>query len=124
MSWFKRKKLFKYEIPELEEYIGRTVEIDGKPVKINRIVGNFGKTLGRRPEDQRPQYLEINGEHNISMLRFFAQMNGATDITEEQFKAFEDMQFYSEVAQKTKDEKAVEQIVSDIMKGVENGEKG
>lgn len=95
----KPKKLFKAQIPELEDYIGRKVIIDGKPIVIETMVGNIGLTLGRKPKDQRPQYYEINGKHRISMLRFHAQMEGATDITEEQFKQFEEMEFWSEKAE-------------------------
>ncbi len=90
------KRLFKFEIPDLKKYIGRTVEIDGKSIKIEKICGNIGMTLGRAPKDQRPQYYEINGKHNISMLRFHAQMTGAKDITEDQFKKFEGTEFWSE----------------------------
>ncbi len=75
------KKLFKAKVPELKDYIGRTVVIDGQKVKIEKIVGNITK----------PAFYEINGEHLLGMLRFHAQMTGAKDITEEQFKAFEEM---------------------------------
>lgn len=80
------KKLFKARVPKIEGYVGRTVVIDGKPVKIKRICGNKFK----------PQFYEINGEHLIGMLRFHAQIEGAKDITEEQFKAFEEMDLSAE----------------------------
>jgi hypothetical protein len=111
----KPKKLFKAEVPELEDYIGRTVVIDGQKIKIESIVGNIGMVLGRAPKDQRPQFYEINGSHRISMLRFHAQMTGATDITEEQFKQFEEMEFWSEKVDE-KNSKTAEQLVDDIMK--------
>jgi hypothetical protein len=44
----------------------------------------------------RPQFYEINEDKLISMLRFHAQMTGATDITEEQFLAFEEMEMDAE----------------------------
>jgi len=110
------KKLFKYEIPELQEYVGRDVIIDGKTIRIEQIVGNVGLTLGRAPKDQRPQYLEINGKYNISMLRFFAQMEGATDITEDQFKQFEETEFWAEANKPTADEMKVKQIIDNALK--------
>lgn len=97
---------FKYKTataPNLKSYVGKTVEIDGKPVVIDTIVGNVWK----------PQFLEINGTHLIGMLRFFAQMNGAMDITEEQFKAFEEMDLHAEKAQKDRDISKKEEWVSE-----------
>ena len=83
----KPKLLFKTDkAPELERYIGKTIAIGGKPVKIETIVGNRF----------RPQFYEINGEHLIGMLRFHAKMEGAKDITEEQFRAFEEMDIEAE----------------------------
>ncbi len=118
----KQKKLFKYKVPELEKFIGRTVDVKGEKVKIKTVVGNVGMTLGRAAKDVRPQYLEINGKYLISMLRFFAQMEGATDITEEQFKQFEETEFWSE---KMGDEdEEVKNIVDGVMaKAKEKGEK-
>jgi len=116
-----RQKLFKYEIPDLEQYIGRTVEIKGQKMKIKTIVGNIGMTLGREAKDRRPQYLEINGKYLISMLRFFAQMEGATDITEEQFREFEGIEFWSE---KTDDEKEVKKLVDNVMKKAKDKDHG
>lgn len=55
-------------------------------VKIETIVGNKFK----------PAYFEINGTHLIGMLRFFAQMTGAKDITEDQFQKFENMEISAE----------------------------
>lgn len=80
------KKLFKAKVPTLENFIGRTVMIEGKPIVIQSIVGNRFKQT----------FYEINGEHLIGMLRFHAQMTGAKDITEEQFKAFEEMDIEAE----------------------------
>lgn len=82
----KPKKLFKAKVPTLESYIGRTVKIEGKPVKIESICGNRFKQT----------FYEINGTHLIGMLRFHAQMTGAKDITEEQFRAFEEMDLEAE----------------------------
>jgi hypothetical protein len=84
------------EIPQLHQYIGRMVKIPGveTPVMIGTICGNLGLTL--RGDMPRPQYYEINGKYLISMLRFHAQMTGATDITEEQFRAFESIEWGAE----------------------------
>lgn len=80
------KKLFKASVPELKKYVGKTVNIDNKPILIESIVGNvFKKT-----------FYEINGQHLIGMLRFHAQMEGDKSITEEQFQAFENMELESE----------------------------
>lgn len=77
------KKLFKTaKPPNLEAYIGKTIVIEGKPVTIKSIVGNKFKHT----------FYEINGQHLIGMLRFHAQILGDKSITEEQFKAFEDME--------------------------------
>lgn len=92
----KNKFKFRAKLPDLAKYIGKTVKIDGKDVVIDTLQGNLGKTLGRSVKDIRPQYYEINGQYLISMLRFHAQMEGAHDITEEQFKQFEEIEFFSE----------------------------
>ena len=92
--WPNPKKLFKAKVPNTQNYIGRTVVIDGKKVKIEKVTGNIGMTLGT--DKPKPQFYEINDEYLIGMLRFHAQMMGATDITEEQFKAFEEMDFAAE----------------------------
>lgn len=78
----KPKKLFEATVPDLYKFIGKTVVIPnhGK-VTIKTIVGNKWKQ----------KFYEINGDHLISMLRFHAQMERATDITEDQFLAFEEM---------------------------------
>lgn len=78
------KKLFKATVPELQEYLGRKVLIpaESEPVVIKSIVGNYTNRT----------FLEINGEHLIGALRFFAQMNGVKDITEQQFRDFENME--------------------------------
>jgi hypothetical protein len=82
------KRLFKAKVPELESFIGRKVHIPGvpEPVVIQKIVGNKFKQA----------FYEINGEHLIGMLRFHAQMEGAKDITEEQFQAFEELELEAE----------------------------
>lgn len=118
----KPKKLFKYKIPDLNDYLGRTVIINQKKITIKHIVGNIGMMMGRRPEHQRPQYLEINGKYRLSMLRFFAQMNGATDITEEQFKQFEQMECWSEKGKELpgKIDPKVCKVVDDILKNKGN----
>lgn len=80
------KFLFKTgKLPDLKKYHGMTVTIPGDPpttIKIIKIVGNLFK----------PQFYEINDKHLIGMLRFHAQMVGDTSITEDQFKAFEEME--------------------------------
>lgn len=94
-----QRPLFKAEVPKLDNYIGRRVTISAtinhkgefilkKPerVTIETIVGN----------KWHPTYYEINGKHLISMLRFHAQMEGDTSITEEQFRQFEAMEVKSE----------------------------
>ncbi len=108
MSIFdKPKQLFKAVMPgamgtsSLSEYVGKTVivpefiEIDNKKtlleshkVVIKTIVGSL--------VPHTPHYYEINGEHLISALRFHAQMEKATDITEDQFLAFEEMKVEAE----------------------------
>ena len=96
MGMFDKLKKFKFKAtpPELKDYVGRTVIIGGESVVIETIVGNMGMSL--RGDKPRPQFYEINGHHLIGMLRFHAQMTGAQDITEEQFQAFEDMEFHAE----------------------------
>jgi hypothetical protein len=85
--WPSPKFLFKTKKPpNPSDYLGRTVVIEGKKVLITKIVGNLTK----------PQFYEINGEHLIGMLRFHAQMLKDDSITEEQFKAFEDMELKAE----------------------------
>lgn len=91
----KPELLFTATPPDLKKFIGKWVEIPSHgPVKIKTIVGNLGKTLGT--DKPKPMYYEINGKHLISMLRFHAQMEGAKDITEDQFRAFEDTEFVAE----------------------------
>lgn len=80
------KKLFKATVPDMKNYVGKTVTIDGKKVVIKTICGNRFKQT----------FYEINGEHLIGMLRFHAQMTGAKDITEDQFKQFEEMDVEAE----------------------------
>ncbi len=84
--WDRPKKLFKARTPDLSQYKGRTVFIEGKPVVIDTIVGNRFK----------PTFYEINGTHLLGMLRLHAQMCGDKSITEEQFKAFEQMEVEAE----------------------------
>lgn len=96
---FNPKLLFKTKAPpDLRKYIGRNVKIDGKNVIIVSIVGNMIK----------PAFLEINGEHLIGMLRFFAQMNNDKSITEEEFQAFEEMDMEAE---RIVDQKPVEKKI-------------
>lgn len=99
--------LFKATPPDLKKYIGKKVKIPERgEVVIETICGNIGMTLGSdRPQ---PHYYEINGEHLLSMLRFHAQMTGASDITEDQFQAFEEMEFHAEKMDPKKDMKEVE----------------
>lgn len=78
---FSKRFKFKAKVPDLLKYIGKTVLIDGKKIVINRIVGNMTKKA----------FYEINGEYLMNMLRFHAQMEGDKSITEEQFKAFEEI---------------------------------
>lgn len=80
------RKLFKAKAPDLTQYVGKTVRIDGKKVRIKSIVGNLTYKT----------FYEINGEHLIGMLRFHAQMLGDKSITEDQFLAFEQMDLESE----------------------------
>lgn len=94
MSLFNPKKLFKATVPDLKSYIGRTVVIRGRKVKIKKIVGNIGMTLGTNKP--KPMFYEINDKYLMGMLRFHAQMTGAKDITEEEFLAFENMEVTSE----------------------------
>ena len=88
-------KRFKYKTatpPDLRAYLGKTVVIEGKPIVIEHLVGNM----------VTPKFLEVNGEHLIGMLRFFAQMTGAKDITEDQFLAFEEMDLHIEKMEEPK----------------------
>lgn len=110
----KRSKVMA-KVPDLESYIGRTVVIDGKKIKIETVVGNIGMTLGRRPEDQRPQYAEINGQYRLSFLRFFAQMEGES-YSEEEYAAFENMQVWAERAESEDHSKEAAEIVDRVMK--------
>jgi hypothetical protein len=70
------------EPPDLWKLIGKTVNIEGKPVKITSIVTNMNK----------PNFYEINGTYLMSILRFHAQMLGDKSITEEEFLDWENMQ--------------------------------
>jgi hypothetical protein len=88
---FKQKPefLFAAQKPEerdMKKFIGKTVMIDGKPVVIQTITGNRFK----------PAFFEINGSHLIGMLRFYAQMTGAKDLTEKDFEDFEAIEFHVE----------------------------
>lgn len=82
--YLKPQFLFTADKPtDLNKYVGRRVRLaSGQSVDIETIVGNRFK----------PQFYEINGKHLIGMLRFHAQMTGATDITEKQFREFEEME--------------------------------
>jgi hypothetical protein len=82
----------------LSKFIGRTVLIDGNPVVIKKIVGNI----------EKPQFFEINDEHLIGMLRFFAQMENDKSIKEETIRAFEEMDFHVERAPANKTKSAIE----------------
>lgn len=85
-----RTPKFQAEVPKLHEYIGRYVTVKGVgKVMIGSIVGNVGLSL--RDDRPRPMFYEINGRYLVSMLRFHAEMEGASDITEEQFRDFENM---------------------------------
>lgn len=77
----KLKKLFKAQVPELNQFIGRTIIIEGKPVTIHSVVGNATKRT----------FYEINGKHLMGMLRFHAMMEGDDSITEQEFRDFENM---------------------------------
>jgi hypothetical protein len=96
LNLFKKPKpelLFSATTPKKKwekEFIGKTVVIDGKKHEIRTIVGNRWK----------PQFYEINGKHCIGMLRFHAQMMGVKDISEEQFKQFEEMDMEADREQK------------------------
>ncbi len=79
----KIKPLFKAQVPNLDNYIGAWVKLpEGPTVRIEKIVGSI----------PFPKFYEINEKHHIGMLRFHAQMEGAKDITEEQFRQFEEME--------------------------------
>ena len=93
MPLYNRFKLKTAAAPDLKKYIGRTLVVEGKKVIIETVVGNF----------TTPTFLEINGTYLIGMLRFFAQMNHDHSITEEQFKAFEEMEFHGERMQRRKE---------------------
>ncbi len=77
---------FKAQVPNLQNFIGRTVKIGDQIVKIETIVGSRVK----------PAFYEINGTHWIGMLRFHAQMEGDTSISEVTFKQFEEMEMEAE----------------------------
>lgn len=101
--WDAPRKLFKTSRPvDLEEYIGRKVNIPGEPepIRIEHICGNIGLSLGR--ESPRPTFYEINGKYLIGMLRFHAQMCGDKSITEQQFQDFENIEFTAEKMPGTK----------------------
>lgn len=93
-AWDQPRRLFKAKVPELEQYIGKTVRVPGEPypIEIENICGNRFKQA----------FYEINGKYLIGMLRFHAQMTGDTSITEQQFIDFENMDLYAE---KLKEEK-------------------
>lgn len=81
LGWSKPKNLFTYEIPNTEEFIGLTVTIGNERVKIKKIEGmKF-----------QPKFYLINNKYEMNILRFFAQMNHCKDITEQQFRDFEEM---------------------------------
>lgn len=95
--WEKPKLLFKAKAPKenpFQEYIGRMVIIpefavlNGKRTLISETKVKIQTIQGNR---FKPKFFEINGEHLIGMLRFYAQMNNAKDLTEDQFLAFEEM---------------------------------
>ena len=93
MSLFKKDLLFKTtKPPDLRQYIGKTVKINGQKIVIKTICGNRFQQA----------FYEINGDHLIGMLRFHAQMLGDDSITEEQFQAFEKMEMKAERADEFK----------------------
>ena len=94
------KRLFGYRVPKLEKFLGRMVRIPGEtvPIQIKDIRGNIGLSMGR--ENPRPQFYEINGKYLIGMLRFHAQMEGDTSISEQEFQDFENIEFHAEVLPK------------------------
>jgi hypothetical protein len=108
MSLFDKPKfLFTAKEPNLSAYIGQSVIIDGKKVKIQKICGNKHK----------PQFYEVNGNKLIGMLRFHAQMLKDDSITEEQFKAFEEIEF--EVIQNKNDSNPMKDVPNVSQTGIE-----
>lgn len=106
------KKLFKATVPALAEYVGRRVYIqergmlDGRMTVISGEWVDIEHICGNR---FKQNFYEINGTHLISMLRFHAQMNGDTSITEEQFQAFDEMEM---AAEKVRDPKPKQEPAS------------
>jgi hypothetical protein len=115
MGFFdKAKLLFKADKPgDLKQYFGEMVDIPGVgQVRIKSVVPNIGMTLGH--SKPKPHYYEVNGKHLISMLRFHAQMEGDESITEDDFKAFEEMEFHAEKLPDT--QTTAEEIVDKVLK--------
>lgn len=74
--------LFTAKQPSLQNYLGRYVTVDGDKTQIKHITGNLFK----------PAFVEINGRHLIGFLRFFREMTGAKDISDEDCLKFEQME--------------------------------
>jgi hypothetical protein len=125
MGLFSNKAQFLFKtgkLPDLKSYIGRDVVVkqDGtgdlskpKKVRIDKIVGNIFK----------PQFYEINGTYLIGMLRFHAQMLKDDSITEDQFKAFEEMELNARKLPETDAANMAEEgreLATKIMKDVGN----
>lgn len=94
MKWFPHiGKKFWFEVPkptDLKEYVGRFVRVKddaGKPVviEIERVVGSLAHTTRFQIDSKGKSY-------TISMLDFYAQMNGEK-VSDEEIDLFEQTTF-------------------------------
>jgi len=86
----------KVEVPNLKDYIGRSVKVVGddhkeRVVEIEHLVGSLAY----------PHKLQINGKYLISMLDFFGQMMGEK-FSDEHIRLFNETVFDIRPTMKTK----------------------
>lgn len=134
--WDAPKKLFgvkKADANDLLKHIGKIVTIptfavlEGERVKLAEDKMVIVTICMNR---FKQNFIEINGTHLIGALRFFAQMENAKDITEDEMQAFEEMEMTAEKMPGTKIDirdsgtpvKSIKDVKSEIYKGEGNGQ--
>lgn len=98
MAWIKKK--FWFDVPkpaDLKEYIGRHIKVRGddgmeRIIEIEQIMGSFVHPTKFEVVAKEIHYL-------ISMLEFYAQLNGET-VTPEEIAFFDSMSFEVQEAPK------------------------
>lgn len=100
--WDAPKKLFAAKTPkdgDILQHIGKTIVIptfatlEGQKIKVSEERVKI-ETICMNKFQQ--QFFEINGTHLIGALRFFCQVGNVKDVTEDQMRAFEEMELSAE----------------------------